>query len=82
MSAINGSIGQNQTPGWVKWLAGAQIPSVAVAELFGLPSTILYSIEVIMMGLYWRRHFNNTFYVFFIVRALSVSEQKKRFHSQ
>jgi hypothetical protein len=69
------SSGGNVTaPGWLQWLAQAQGLSLAVAEVFGLPSTVLYLLEVGLMMGHWRALFNSPFYQFFLVRAISVSQ--------
>jgi hypothetical protein len=61
-------------PGWLQWLAQAQMPSLAIAEAFGLPSTVLYLLEVGLMLAHWRAFFNTSFYALFIVRAITVSD--------
>jgi hypothetical protein len=69
------SSGGNVTaPGWLQWLAQAQTLSLAMAEGYGLPSTLLYLLEVVIMVGHWRALFNTPFYQFFLVRASSVSQ--------
>jgi hypothetical protein len=64
--------GAEEIPPILGWLADAVLPPFLVATILGLPSAILYLLELVLIIRHRRSHFSSSFFKLFAARAIAV----------